>query len=352
MTREKDNKTKRDNNLDIYRGCAMIYIVGFMHIIGYWIDPHTNDILSMTAIVMPMIFYISGAPYALSGKKNYGEYLLKRIKRIIIPLVVYVAIYSIYNTLNGEIALQQLPGTILSYLYNPIVTGKTMGLGHLWYIQPYLIIALLLPLMYYISLHIKQYGSLALLLATMIGIYLYPNYVLCYIVPTFAGLYYMRDKPYNSLAVLLMFVAAMVLWVAQGNIWNIQINKFPPTLMYLAYTSCMLIIFSKPLKWLCRQATHIAVFQYFINQYAQHSYCIYLYHINVIKFIHTIYFIICLKFFDNHPFLMHPACSLTVIATSTLVLLIPLCKIIDPINNAITKVISALWHKATSLYRP
>lgn len=344
-----NNKIERDNNLDIYRGCALIYIVGIIHIIGYWVDFNVYNILSLMLIVMPILFYISGASYALSGKKSYVQYIKNRIKRIIIPLLVYLTIYTTYNTIKGELLPQQLPGTILKYAYNIIFAGDIKELDPLWYIQPYIIIALLLPLLYYVSQHINRWGTYTLLLLNLAGIYFFPGYIPCYIVATYAGLYYKRDKPYNSIVVLAIFVAAIILWVAQGNTWNIQINKFPPTLMYLSYTSCMLIILNRPLKWLCQQATRMPILRYIINHYAQHSYSIYLYHFNVMRIVHTAYFVICLKLFDNHPLLMHPACSLTVIAITTLLVLIPLSMIVDHINNAVERCVSAIWHKTTSL---
>ena len=344
-----NNKIERDNNLDTYRGCAMIYIVGIIHIIGYWVDFNVYNTLSLMLIVMPILFYISGASYALSSKKSYGQYLKNRIKRIIIPLLVYLTIYTTYNTIKGELQPLQIPGTILKYAYNIIFTGNIMELDPLWYLQPYIIIALLLPLLYYVSQRVTPLGTYIVLLLNLVCIYFFPGYIPCYIVATYAGLYYTRTKPYNSWVVLAIFVAAIILWIVQGNTWNIQYNKFPPTIMYLSYTSCMLILFGTPLKWLCQQATRIPMLRYIINHYAQHSYSIYLYHFNVMRVVHTIYYVICLKLFDNHPLLMHPACSLTIIGIATLLALIPLTMAIAPINNAAERCISAIWHKAKDL---
>ena len=349
MNQSQSPTIERNHDLDIYRGVAMIYIVGFLHIIGYWIDPHTNDLLSLTDIVMPIIFYISGASYSLSQRKSYGVYVKGRIKRIIIPLAVYMGIYILHNTINGEIAPQELPNTIVRYTYYTIA-DKFRDLGHIWFITPYLIIALLLPFMHYVSSRIGQYGTYALLLASMVGLYFYPNYLLCYGVSTYAGLYYLRSKPYKSVVVLLMFAAGIILWIAQGGEWNIQINKFPPTLMFLSYTSCMIILLHQPLKWLCRQAYRIEFIKYIIDQYAHNGYIIYLYHVNIIRFIHFVYYSLCEKLSLQDTFLMHPLCSLTVIATTTLLSMIAVGKIISPINNMATRICSYTWRKCTSIF--
>lgn len=340
---------ERNHDLDIFRGVAMIYIVGFMHIIGYWIDPHTNNWLSLADIVMPIIFYISGASYSLSQRKSYGMYVKGRIKRIIIPLVVYMAIYIFHNTLNGEIALEELPRTVVKYTYYTFA-DKFDNLGHIWFITPYLIIALLLPFMHFVSSRINQYGVYALLLATMIGLYFYPNYLLCYSVATFAGLYYLRSTPYKSVVVLLIFVATIILWIAQGRVWNIQINKFPPTLMYLSYTSCMLVLLQRPLKWLCRKIYRIDFIKYIIDQYAHNGYIIYLYHVNIIQFTHFIYYSLCERLSLQDTIAMHPLCSLTIIATTTLLAMIVVGKIVAPINDLATRICSYTWHKCTSIF--
>ena len=349
MNETKSQNIERNHDLDIYRGVAMIYIVGFMHIIGYWIDPHTSGVLSLTNIVMPIIFYISGASYSLSQRKSYGVYVKGRIKRIIIPLAVYMGIYILHNTINGEIAPQELPNTIVRYTYYTIA-DKFRDLGHIWFITPYIIIALLLPLMHDVSNRIKQYGTYALLLATMVGLYFYPNYILCYGVSTYAGLYYLRSKPYKSVIVLVLFIAGILLWLAQGRVWNIQINKFPPTLMYLSYTSCMLILLHRPLKWLCQQAYKIGGIRYIIDQYAQNGYIIYLYHVNIIRFTHFTYYSLCEKLSLQDTFVMHPLCSLTVIAITTLLAMIAVGKIIAPINNLAIRICSYTWHKCTSIF--
>lgn len=343
--------TTRDTNLDLYRGATMMYIVGFIHVIGYWINPYKSNLLSLSLFVMPMIFYISGASYALSRPKPYGQYLIGRIKRIIIPLLVYIGIHTLYNTIKGEIAPQEMIQAATRFIYE-IFTDQCHENGHLWYITPYFIIAMLLPLMHHLSHRINQYGAYALLLATMVGLYFYPNYVLCYGVSTFAGLYYMRNKPYKSIVTLLLFVAGMALWIAQGRVWNIQINKFPTTLMYLSYTSCMLIIFSQPLKWLCRQVARIGFIKYMLEQYARHGYVIYLFNINVITIMHYTYYVLCEKLAPDNTFILQPMCSLTVISIATLFLMVVVGKIIEPINNLTTRICSLIYHKTLSLFTP
>ncbi|MBO7317813.1 MAG: hypothetical protein J6U43_03730, partial [Bacteroidales bacterium] len=179
-----------------------------------------------------------------------------------------------------------------------------------------------------------------------------PTFVLCYGVSTFAGLYYKQKRPYHTSIVLLMFVAAIVMWIAQGNTWNMQLNKFPTTLMFLSYTSCMLIVFGNPIKWLCRKAHEVRFVKYIIDQYAHHGYVIYLYHITVIRLIHDIYYLLCEKFALQESFVMHPLCSLTVIAITTLLAMIAVGKIIEPINNTATKIASLVWHKTQSIFTP
>ena len=347
MRELKTNTTARNEELDIYRGCVMIYIVGFIHVIMYAVTLWENNFSSLILIAMPSVFYISGASYALSRKKSYTQYVAGRFKRIVIPLIIYLLFYFLINTLNGNVDARYVHYKFADQIINIIFHGDTTG--HLWYIFPYIVIALLLPLLHRVS---ERIGSLAihlLLLAIMVGIYLYPSHILCYLVSTFAGLYYMRKKPYNSYIVFTLCAIGMVIWLMQGKTWNMQINKFPANFMYLAYTTCALIILGTPLKWLCRQIARIPLMRYVIMQYSRYGYIIYLYHVHVISYLNFLYYYIYEQSGCHIEFLAHPACSLTVVSIATIAIMIGMSKIIDPINNAVTRLISTIWHKTKDM---
>ena len=344
-TKHLDTPT-RDHHLDIYRGCAMIYIVSIIHTLtaSIGLDWYTHHHATLLLFVMPVIFYISGAAYTLSPKKSYSQYLCGRIRRIFTPLIAYIAIYLTYSLIAGHITLRQLPHTALR-LCIEIATGKPTQLTHLWFIHTYIIIALLLPILHHLSLRINHIAAYLLLIASMIVSYLYPNYIIGYLIPTFAGLYYKRNKPYHPLVIITLMVAATLLCLHQGYTWNMQVNKFPPNLLYIAYTTTILLLLSKPLTWLCRHIARIPIIQCLITQYATHGYTIYLYHIHIIALIATAYHWLAQSLSAQLPFLATSWCAAPAISIATLLAMATVGKATEYIRTYITRITTAMQGK-------
>lgn len=336
---EKQAKPTRDKNLDLYRGMTMLYIVAFIHTASaIFIDWHRDIWATFMLLEMPIIFYIAGAAYTLSSKKPYGKYLVGRVKRIVIPLLIYLLAYCIGYCVSMQTEIQEIPRLFISYV-TKVASGRHGGLTHLWFIQPYFIIALLFPLLLYISKIANRYFIYLLLLATMVALYFYPNYVLCYLVPTFAGLYYMNDKPYNRYIILLIMLCSIIFCHYNGYPWDMQYNKFPSNLMFLSYTSAAIIVLNTPLMWCCRQLTRIKWIHYIITRYAKHDFTIYLYHTHFISITCYAYSVLC----SYIPIITHPAIAYIFVATIVTVGMIPLAKVIDVINDKTTLLFSHLY---------
>ncbi len=336
MKEIKSEGCERDYDLDLYRGWVMLYIVGCVHVVSsIFINWHRDTWATLFLIEMPVIFYISGASYTLSKRKPYMQYLLNRLKRIAIPLLIYLLIYLIDRYISGNIGLKEMPGEFIRYC-EAILTNRPTELSHLWFIRPYFIIALLLPLMHHMSQRVNRYTIYPLLLVAMVALYFHPDYVLCYIIPTFAGLYYRRQAPYNSYLILIVMLCTIALCHRQGFGWNMQFNKFPSNAMFLAYATSVLIMLHRPLKWCCRQAARVRLVRYIVMEYAHHSYTIYLYHIHVIALILYIYTLM-----DTHqpfdPFHTLTACIFT--SVGTVVIMIPAAHCIDYVNMKVESLV-------------
>lgn len=142
--------TERDVNLDLFRGFAMIYITCVVHLIC-WMEP---DIPHKYLILfeMPLIFFIAGAAHTFSKKKNYIKYVKGRINRVVIPywgflLIIYCIVTILFLCFDGK------PVNNKAYLGAIFLTGSGHGLGmprtsHLWFVMPYFLISILVPLFY------------------------------------------------------------------------------------------------------------------------------------------------------------------------------------------------------------
>lgn len=336
---EENRTTERDNDLDLYRGSVMLYIVGCVHIVSsIFVDWHRDTWATLFLIEMPIIFYISGASYALSHKKSYGKYVWSRVKRIFIPLSIYLSLYLSDRYITGSLILKDVPNEYIRYC-GATLMGQLTELSHLWFIRPYFIIALLLPLLHYVCLRVNRYTIYALLLLVMAALYFHPDYVLCYIVPVFAGLYYRREKPYNSYIILLVMLCAVAMCQQLGYGWNMQHNKFPSNIMFLAYTTAALIMLHRPLQWCCRQAARVRVVRYIVMQYARHGYTIYLYHIHIVASMLYVYTLL-----SNRTTLgvFHTLIAYTFVSISTVVIMIPLAHCIDYVNKKAEGVLDAM----------
>lgn len=272
----------RDINLDIYRGCIMIYITCFIHNI-YGVTNAYSVITSYFLIEMPLIFFIAGAAHSLARPRPYLPYLWGRVKRIVFPyyiLVCFVVLYHLMvDCLVGGEALTDLVRNFFQNGYYNIFTGKLYEFNALWFVPVYLVIAALFPFMDVIRKHLKSVWAYMLLIASIVVVACYPNAILCYAIFAFAGLYYKERPLVNRWVVAAIAFLAIVYCVgSHGYPMDMQLNKFPPNLFFLAYTGLALMILVKPLAWICRQLYKHAWLRPFIDLYARSGFTIYLYH--------------------------------------------------------------------------
>ncbi len=335
---------ERDYNLDIYRGCVMLYIVGFVHIISIFSNWYANDLLTLSLIEIPAIFYIAGASYSLSRPKPYGEYLWGRIKRIFIPLIIYLLFIAAVMSIKQGVPYGDTIVSIFHTDYHTFVSGEIFNQPHLWFIAVYFSIAIILPLLYRISNYLTGYRIYLLIVVLMTVLYIYPNHIACYLIPVFLGFFYHRKKPYNRYIILGMMIMAMVLSLYIGYGWNMQINKFPANIMFLSYTSTALIILARPLQWVCRQLGNIPITRKVILHYAHHGFSIYLYHIPIISGLNFLYD----SLGNRLPILYNHCIAYPAMALMTIACMMVIGSVADGINNGVIRCLEyscRIWDK-------
>jgi fucose 4-O-acetylase-like acetyltransferase len=143
----------RNKGLDVARGMVMFYIITIIHGV-YWLGIFESNFSSLLLFEMPLIFMISGYAYAITVKRkhirdlyDYFEYAQSRVIRIYIPYLAYAFVCALIVILIQE--MDNTVDTVLSWI-NPVTRGKGHSWSaltwHLWFIPPFLIVTLCLPM--------------------------------------------------------------------------------------------------------------------------------------------------------------------------------------------------------------
>lgn len=341
MQKESATVSRRDYNLDIYRGCVMLYIVGFVHIISIYFNWYTHTPMTLALIEMPVVFYIAGAAHSLAKERSYGSYVVGRMKRIVIPLVIFLLFAVVMMSVRYGTSLTYTLQSMFPIRYDDIMHGKFLSQSHLWFLCVYVVMALLLPAMHYASKRMKGW-MIYVAIAVMLGVlYIYPSSYVGYMIPCFMGLYYRKAKPYNRFVLGAIAIGALALCMAKGFSWNMQINKFPTNLMFIAYTSLALLVLARPLQWVCLRLGRLPIVKDVIMQYAHHDLSIYLYHIPIIMILNYCYAIVGSRL----PFLFNDCISYPIMAVTTIVVMIGVGRVADRINDAVISAVEWLGRK-------
>lgn len=289
----------RDHRIDILR------FIGLAMIILAHVGP-PRLIFEIRNFDVPLMVLVSGMSFELSHKPGepYGAYVWKRIKRLVFPVWIFLSGYFMVllaidpdsPELNGEAILT-------SY-------GLIGGIGYVWIIRVFLLVALVSPLLY--ALHRKIRSTTAYLLTLAGGLALYDtcryltlpyiqsgplegmslvsHYLIPYSLVFMAGLRLQSLSKGKAWAfALISLVATLVIGYAlyklNGRFISTQEQKYPPSAYYIAYAMFMagsLWLISPAIESLLEKAKVKSAFLFV----AQNSIWIYLWHIPMVKAIH------------------------------------------------------------------
>ncbi len=255
----------RNKSIDIARAALVFYIVIIIHGI-FWLDVIPQTYGSLLLFEMPLIFVVSGYAYGLFEKKtrfvlnfkNYILFVISRSARILIPYFAYaICCLFIVVPLDIKESPTDITATILAWL-NPIRGGEGHSFGmlsmHLWFIGPFLMVTLLLPLITKLySLRIPLWLTAIGLCITISTIPVISEPASRLITPIFylfwAYLGYilaiqLKIKRSQCIVVLLLGIATLVLsrFFLPVTL-NMQSNKFPPNWLFFVFSSIWLSLF-------------------------------------------------------------------------------------------------------------
>lgn len=275
-------------------------IIGLFLIILAHVSP-PEVIFQLRTFDVPMMVFISGMAYYCAGKSDIQifPYVISRFKRLVFPVWAFLTLFFsaififkisfFYDFLN----LKTIATSIL--LLN--------GIGYVWIIRVFLIIAILSPL--YVNLVREKSGIYATLISLLIillssaaALWDINNKAISHllidiIIPTltYGAIFILGYKclgmkkseqtlTFGLFAFLFISMAAYE-YFNKGIILGPQDFKYPPTLYYASYSIAMSYFTMHILKLLLRDKTELP---YIFNFISSNTIWIYLWHIPVVEY--------------------------------------------------------------------
>ena len=263
--------TVRDQRIDTMR------VIGtFLVILAHVSAPELLQKLRTFDVVM--LVFISGLSFAYKNNVSYGEYLLRRVKKLVLPTYavitcLFIGAY-IVCTVVGRTQLFSWDTIWRSYVFAD-------GVGYIWIVKVYMLIAAVSPLVYRAAKEIKSDALFAALIVGIYGVYhvlmyffgdipiLY-QYVFQIFPYTLVACIGMRCRDNRSFCWKILIVACviMVTDVAVRGAFVFEQHKYPPEYNYLVYGLFMAALLYillpdktwSPVVWLSKNSFMIYLF--------------------------------------------------------------------------------------------
>ena len=253
---EPNQSHKRDEQLDLYRGIVMLYIVCFIHVI-YWLGIGQEPLRSLALIEMPAVFFISGAALSVThNRRRLAATLWSRAKRVVFPFYIYAAVSLIVLSLLVGLRsvlsdLSSLSDSIASTPLGRMTWHDLFTLlsckgiphapyaSHLWFIIPYLVLTCTFGLQQKAREYLSRggYFSLCLIafcLSAWAGRF---TTITAYNLFFVAGWLFYRQLSWRTIYVLTLLCALVTSGILLGGatFCPMQAHKFPPDFVFVAY---------------------------------------------------------------------------------------------------------------------
>ena len=240
----------RDKRIDLLR------FIGLSMIILAHVEP-PDLIMQIRNFDVPIMVIISGISFSISfkNKETFSLYVWKRFKRLVLPVWAFLSIFFLLMThLFPHTIDLNLKIMAKSYLL-------TDGIGYVWIIRVFLLVALVSPLLYHWNQKEKSNTRYLLTLAALAIAYeifryysmpyihggklrlisLVSHYVLAYSLIFALGLRIYQFKKPELIATFLVAIATFVItrWYL-GSYTDSSIStqdyKYPPSFYYFSYS--------------------------------------------------------------------------------------------------------------------
>ena len=294
----------RDHKIDLLR------FIGLAMIILAHVGP-PKILFQLRNFDVPLMVMVSGMSFGLTFRENenYLQYVWRRVKRLLFPVWIFLTIYFffLYTFRPSVINLQELH-------FETVLTSYFLiwGIGYVWIIRVFLLVALVAPFIYLLHKNTDIDSIYLMKLLFVLIVYEICRYfsmpyisdgsgkalslVVFYIIPyslLFAlGLRIPHFSTRGTSILLWFFLICFVLlaflfWLKTGSFVPTQKFKYPPSIYYLSYAttvSIFLWIISGNLLKILEKNSTIKNIILFI---AKNPIWIYLWHIPLVKTLHT-----------------------------------------------------------------
>lgn len=233
----------RDLNIDLLR------VIGTMSVMIAHVSP-PSWLYQMRAFDVVLLVLISGMSFTLSNTNEvkYISYLRKRVKRLLFPTYKCITALFILCFIFCSVLKKNQLYSFEDIAYSYILSDH--GMGYIWIVKVYLIIALLNPFInkinnmlknenfiiaIYISLLVFQHYFLKLeIVRDWIILSDYIVYIIPYCIASWIGIRWKTStQKYKMKIFVLSFIATSVFCYQYGFIPNK--DKFPPDIFYFCY---------------------------------------------------------------------------------------------------------------------
>lgn len=242
----------RNESIDLLR------FIGIAMIILAHVSP-PEALFQIRNFDVPLMVVVAGLSFRLSFRgEDYGQYLLKRVKRLVLPVWLFLTASFLLDFLVGH------PGAVPSLQTVLLNYSLLDGAGYVWIIRVFLMVAMLAP---FILSYSKSEPSHARFFALVAGIYLAyeltflfysppkrfdqsqvltstVNSTLLYLIP-YAAIFALglRIPDLNKRQIAILAASAGMVFVAwvffyentSGTFIYTQGFKYPPRSYYLSY---------------------------------------------------------------------------------------------------------------------
>lgn len=295
----QDTSLKRNHIIDLMRFCGVIMVI----------LAHTNPhpiLMQIRTFDVPLLVVVSALSYnsTQSSKKNYLTYMLHRTRRLLIPVLTFFIGYFLILTMidphNPHLELNTMMGTFF----------LLEGIGYVWIIRVFLLIALISPILY--RFHSQERNNTKFLIKIGILFFLYE--ISLYIIKPFLdmtsvysvtlithyaipyGLIFAFGLRLSQLTVkeitivsmiclMLFIICASLIFVQEEKFVSMWYFKYPPSAYYVSYSIsavCVFWMMAPRLSDLAHKIPHLPDVIRFISI---NSLWIYLWHIFFIEFL-------------------------------------------------------------------
>lgn len=261
----KGCSSKRNGTIDCLRFIGLSLII-LAHVIpsarrGASIDmDYQAALFNLRCFDVPMMLFISGLAYSYRKIDFSVTFFVRRLLRLIVPVYIFLTGYFLITT-----TLKYAAGIDFGYSVRQMVSSYLLmgGIGYVWIIRVFLLIAFLTPLLKTAERRVHNDILLWLILVGVtalisIGVHngwgmnnRFVNkcvyYAIGYSISFIAGLRVMRmDKKRFIRFFVLVSIVMVALCCAQtyggGNILAFQTQKYPPQYYYIFYGLFMSLV--------------------------------------------------------------------------------------------------------------